>query len=415
MDRIIKHNSFADRLGLLWIGLGIYCIGYAQTDYVMLGMIGNLLNHIMPIGTLLIFLSLFTSLRPSEIQRTRTAWILIGCLLFWHIFMVFRYDPEDMLAPIVYADPYSYTVYLFALVLLIPPVPLVQSYFRISRWLILIGIPLMLIPLFLYATHGALQFCFEGYLAAGGLILMTSKYHKKELLWLAFAGLFVAFLIATIKARRNLMATTMLYLLGGAYMMIFRGKKMNRSTQILLIMSGISCALIAAAVFMLNQHGIFSTISERAGDNTRDYVFLLFFWDMLKTPLDIIIGRGIRGGHECIGVDESGDGIRYAVENGYLQMMLKGGVIYILLILATHITAIKKAWSSKNQLCQASVIIIAVQLFDMLPFGLHAASAKTFIIWMCVSICLCPALCNKSDEELMKELTEKQLKLPKWE
>lgn len=415
MDRIIRHDRLSDRLCLLWIGLGLYMLTYAQTDLISIGMLGNVFNHLVPLGTLLIFISLFGSIRPTQIQRTRTAWVLICSLLVWHVFMVIRKDPGDLLGIPNYSDPYSYTAYLFALVLLIPPMPMVRSYLMVARWLILIGMPIALMPLVLYASFSAIQFCFEGFLAAAGLIVMTSKYQSKTWLRLAFLALFIAFLVATIKARRGLMATTMLYMLGGAYMIVFKGKKMKRSTQLFIVASGISLVFIAAAVFMMGSKGVFSEIAGRAGDNTRDYVFLLFFWDMIQTPIDMIVGRGIRGGYECQGVDEGFGSTRYAIENGVLQMMLKGGAVYIILVLSILFTAIKQAWKSRNQLCQASIIIIAVQLFDLIPFGVHATNAKTFIIWMCVSICLCPALCSKTDEEILEELTEKKQKLPNWE
>lgn len=415
MDRIIKHDSLSDRLCLLWIGLGLYILTYTQTDLLAMGIVGNVFNHLVPVGTLLIFFSLLSSLRPSQIDRTKTAWGLIVALLVWHVYMAFRTDPGDLLALVMYSDPYAYTAYLFALLLLIPPIPLVKSYYTTARWLIIIGIPLITITLFLYASLSAIQFCFEGFIAAAGLIVMTNKFQNRTWLRIAYFALFLAFLVATIKARRGLMATTMLYMLGGAYMTVFKGNSMKRSTQLFIVATGISLVLVAAAVFMMNSKGIFSEIAGRAGDNTRDYVFLLFFWDMVQTPLDIVFGRGIRGGYECQGVDEGYESIRYAIENGILQMMLKGGIVYIVLVLSIMILAIKKAWHSTNQLCQASIIIIAIQLFDMIPFGVLATNAKAYIIWMCISICLCPSICRKTNEELIQELTEKNLKLPKWE
>lgn len=415
MDRIIRHNTLVNRLGLLWIGLGLYALAYAQTDIIMFGLMGSVFNHLVPIGVILIFFSLFSTLKPSEIERSRFSWTLIGLLIAWHIFMAFRLDPEDMLAWILYSDPYNYTVYLFALVLLIPPKPLAQSFFKYGRWLILVGLPLTLMPLMFYANNGAIQFCFEGYLAVGALLLMTNKYHKPHWLWIAFLALFIAFIISTLKARRNLMATSMLYMLGAAYMMVFKGKKISRSTQIFMVMTGICLVLIGAMVFIIGSKGLFANISERAGENTREYVFLLFFWDMIQTPIDIIIGRGIRGVYECPGVDGNGDTTRFVIENGYLHMLLKGGLIYFSLIVTTLICAIVKAWKSNNQICQASIIIIGVQLFDMLTYGLHAVSSKTFIIWMCVNICLCPKLCQMDNKEMMDELMIKKNKLPDWD
>lgn len=414
MDRLIRRDPQTDRLKLLWIGLGLYTFTYSQTDIVHFSSFTNVTDRLVSVGLLLIVFSLFSSLRPSRIHRNRMGWTLAVMLLLWHVFMSLVHDPGDMLALSNYSNPYSYLVYTFALLLFIPVEPLVRSYYLVGKWLMLIGIPLMLLPLLYYATFTAIQFCFEGYIAAAGLLLMTSRYHKRIWTLLAFLALFVAFIAATILARRSLMMTTMLYMLGGAYLVLFHGRKISGANKALIFASGICLALIAAAIFMLNSKGLFAEIAGRAGDNTRGYVFLFFFWDMLQTPLDIIFGRGIRGVYECPGVGNGYDTTRPDVENGILQLMLKGGVIYILIYCTTLVTAIRQAWRSTNQLCKASIFIIAVQLFDMLPFGLHAVGAKTFIIWMCVSICLSPDLCSKSDDEIQEMLCEKLIKLPKW-
>jgi hypothetical protein len=55
---------------------------------------------------------------------------------------------------------------------------------------------------------------------------------------------------------------------------------------------------------------------------------------------------------------------------------------------------------SHNQLCQASAWILAIQIIDMFPFGLHAFNTKTFMIWMAVAICFNRELCNKNDAEI---------------
>lgn len=415
MDRLIRRDRYTDRLMLLWVGLGMFMFGYAQPDIFLHSGISNALALCTKAGTLMIFVSLFTSIKPAWNDRTHWGKLLIAWIALWHIFMVVEYEPLDVLGLPNYFDPYCYTLYLFPLVLFVPPIPLVRSFYFINRYLVPVGMVMLCLPLIYFTGFGAIQFIFEGFIMGAALILMTSKYHTTRQQWIAAAALILGFLVATITARRNLMMTTMLYMLGGGYMILFRGKKIARSTQIFVLMSGVTAALLAAMVFLLNSNGVFAKIAGRAGDNTRDYVFLLFFWDMLQTPLDMILGRGIRGAYECRGVDGNGNEMRSAVENGYLQLMLKGGIIYIVAYVTLFITAIRQAWHSTNQLCRASIIVLCIQLFDMLPFGLHAVNLKTFMIWMCASICLCSSLWSKSDDEILDLLTTKKTRLPHWD
>lgn len=416
MDRLIRRDRQSDRLNLLWLGLGLFMFSYAQPDIIMISGLSRVLGLCANIGTLLIFFSIFTSIKLQFEDRTRWAKTLIVFILLWHIFMALKYEPLDLLGWPLYFDPYSYTLYLYSLILIIPALPLVRSFFLVSRWLMLVGFPLFCLPLLYFTNFGAIQFVFEGFMAGAGLMLMTNRYHSKKWLWIAASALFFSFLVATLTARRNLMLTSTFYMIAGGYMILFKGKQVAKTTQIFVIMSGVVCIILAAILFMMNSNGIFAKIAGHAGENTRDYVFLLFFWDMIQTPLDMLLGRGIRGAYECQGIDGDGyNNMRQAVENGYLQLMLKGGIVYIIAYVTIFITAIRQAWSSKNQLSKASIFILIIQLVDMLPFGLHAVNLKTFMIWMCVSICLCPSICDKTDDELIDLLTTKKSRLPDWQ
>lgn len=414
MSRNIRQDHLATRLNIFWIGLALFIFGYSLPDILMFSIVGRLTPYLGLLGEFCIFGGLLSSLTWDKTQQTRWGKILVCFLLLWHVFMAVQRDAGDLLALVNYSDPYGFTLYLYPLLLVIPVFPLVRSFYRIAPWLMAVSLPLLCLPVLYYTTFGAIQFIFEGFVLGAAFILMTSRYHSRNLLIASAALLAFAFLIATITARRNLMMTTMLYMLGGAYMILFRSQKVSRTTQLFAIMSGVVVALAGIAFFLMNSSGMFSKLVGRSGDDTRSYVVLLFFWDMLQTPLDMIIGRGIRGTYECQGVEGGYKTMRAAVENGYLQLMLKGGIIYILAYLTTFFTAIRQAWHSRNQLCRAAIIILAVQLFDMLPFGLHAVNLKTFMIWMCVSICLCPAVWDMTDEEIRDELTEKKHLLPKW-
>lgn len=415
MQRTIRQDKYTSRLNLLWIGLGLFLFGYAQTDIIRLSAAGNLMTRITQLGGVIIYFSLFSSLAPSQNDRTRWGKWLIIALSVWHLYMLALSNPDNLTNYTFYFDPYSFTLYIFPLVLLLPVMPLLRSFFTVSRWLMLVAFPLGALATMYFISFGAIQYIFEGFLFGAALIVLTSKYHSKQWVYTALVTLVFGLLISAITARRNLMVTDFMYLAGGVYMMLFQGDKISKSTKVFALMSIVCIVLLGAGFFIINSNGVFSNLVARAGENTREYVVLYFFWDMLQTPLDMLIGRGAQGAYECFGIENGNtENTRQVIENGYLQLMLKGGLIYILLYLTIFFTAIRRAWRGQNQMCQAAIIVLLIQLVDMLFFGLHAVSLKTYMIWMCVSFCLCPSLTSKSDSELQDALTEKLHKLPNW-
>lgn len=416
MQRAIRQDKYTTKLNLFWIGLGLFLFGYAQPDIILISTMGNVMIRITMLGGLIIYFTLFSTLAPKEIDRTRWGKTLIVALLLWHLYMLIRSDFNDLTNYTFYFDPYSFSLYLFALVLLVPVLPLMRSYFTVNRWLMLMAFPLGIVAMLYYTGYGAIQYIFEGFIFGASLIVLTNKYHSKQWVYLAFATLLFGLFVAAVTARRNLIVTDFLYLCGGLYLMFFQGEKFSRSTKVFALMSIMCLGLLGAGFFIMNNNGVFATLVERAGENTRDYVVFYFFWDMLQSPLDMIIGRGSEGVYECFGVQTNNkDNVRQVIENGYLQLMLKGGIIYIGIYLSLFVAAISKAWKGQNQMCQAAIIVLLIQLVDMLFFGLHAVSLKTYMIWMCISFCLSPSLTAKNDRELQDALTEKRQKLPKWE
>ena len=416
MKRAIRRDQLTSRLNLLWIGLGLFMFGYAQPDIILFSPAAGFLSRITQLGGIIVYAAIISALKPSANEYAPTAKYFIYALLGWQVFMFLNGDWWDLLNYTYYFDPYCYTIYLYALLFLIPTLPLMRSFFTVSRWLMLCGLPIGILLISSFASYGAIQFAFEGFIFGAAMIVMTSKYHSRKWLYAAFGILLFGLLVAAIKARRNLMLTDLFYLASGGYMVFFKTKGFSRTTKIFAILSLISVGLLGAGFFIMNSSGMFASLVARAGENTREYVFLYYFWDMLQTPIDMIIGRGMRGAYECAGVVDAGlENLRQNVENGYLQLMLKGGVIYIIMYLTLFVMAIHRGWKSQNQFCKTAIIILLVQIFDMLFFGLHAVNLKTFMIWMCASACLSGNISQMTDEELLDELSEKKLLLPKWD
>lgn len=410
----LQPRTFAnDRNPLLmWWGLVIYMAGFCVPGFIT-GPVGLLL--IMG-GTLTTYFGIFGAKKQSLSELCHVGKVLGILLLLWHAYMFVRSPWDDLTNLILYLDPYTFSCYLYPLLLLLPIGVMVSTYFRVATPLLYASPFMVIAMMFTYYDNGGKQFFFEGFLLASAFVLLTYRYHSRRIVTWAIVALVVGLLIATLTARRNLMMTCALYMLGAGVIWFFRDGKTSNQNRFFIVLSAVIVVILVAAAFMLESNGAFRLISERAGENTRDYVFLFYFTDLLQTPLDIVFGRGIRGAYECGGVDDTSgyDTTRQCIENGFLQLMLKGGICYLVLYLTTFFYAIRRGLKSTNQVCIAAAIVLLVQVLDMFPFGLHAMNIKAFMIWMCVAILLHKDLWKKSDKEIEDLFFESQQRLPHW-
>jgi hypothetical protein len=252
----------------------------------------------------------------------------------------------------------------------------------------------------------------------GGFILLTSFYQPRKRMLVTLIVMILAFLLVTILARRNIMLTCACFLLFSFLIMPLANKNITRIRKIAFIMSFLIIVSIGYIVFMSNQSGIFSKITTRATENTREIVFLFYFTDIEKTT-DSVVGKGLNGTYYCPGIDEEWSGrtltyrdvdYRLEIECGYLQLLLNGGFIYLVLYLLILLPAIiQGVFFSKNMFCKACAILILLHLIDMVPYGLPTFSLRYFLVWFCVALCYTKEFRMMDEKEMSLFLSPKQI------
>jgi hypothetical protein len=154
---------------------------------------------------------------------------------------------------------------------------------------------------------------------------------------------------------------------------------------------------------------LFDKISQRIFEDSRSIVYNFFFNDIQEY---IFFGKGMYGKYYCPmrgGIPEEGIlwaqvEYREVVETGYLQLLLSGGIVHIILfILLLFPAAYYGIFKSCNQFARACGIIIFLWLLDMFIYGLPALSLHYIFVWICVGICYNPVIRNKTDNELRIE------------
>lgn len=145
-------------------------------------------------------------------------------------------------------------------------------------------------------------------------------------------------------------------------------------------------------------YGMFGSIIGRSGEDTRSYVVLYFFDDMnLK---DWIIGKGINGQYFCPTEDSF---YRNGIESDYLNIILKGGIVDLGLLLLILIPAVFKGLLySKNMLSKAAGIWILFYIFCLFPTPNTKFTLFYLIVWTSVGICYSKKIRALSDDSLIE-------------
>jgi hypothetical protein len=234
-----------------------------------------------------------------------------------------------------------------------------------------------------------------------GFILLTYIYHKKTMNLVAIGVIILAFLLASIRARRGLMFMAVTILLA-SYIVYYFTNKGKILKVILSIFIVVFLVIYGGQVYSANRGGMFGMITGRMDEDTRTGVEEYFKGGMTTT--DWVIGRGINGQYYCPGINELAGTVtiyRNVIETGYLQIILKGGIISLVLFLLLAVPAVFKGlFHSKNVLSKAAAIWILLFIIYLYPTTINSFSMSYLIIWFSIGICHSPDIRDMSDERI---------------
>lgn len=421
MDGVIARGKDVRKMQMLWIGLLVYNIGYMYSELVdfpsaliiRLFFYAGLLLFMYPV--LISIVDIFTTLNRAGRYLKIVMWLTIG----WSFVSLLHVGGDGEFSVGKVVTPYLLLPYMAIVLVLMSSENLLRSFFSIGGKMGYLFFLISVIPLSSTVSFGFIQMLLENFAVFGALIFLTNKYQSARNAAFAAVVVLGAVLIAAILGRRNLMLTFGLYFMFGFIGSVVNGKFKTMESKIIIVLL---CLLLGAGSYYYykqESYGTFSTITSRAGENTREDVMLDFLLDM-GNPKDLLIGRGFYGTYYCPNVDKDSDtgesdDNREVIENGYLQIILKGGIIYLLLYMMLMIPAIVKGVKAPNQLSKACAVIVFVQLVDMLVFGVPTFNIKTFMIWMAVSVCYNKRIAGMTDDEVNEMLFVKKRKLMPWE
>ena len=412
-----KHpeNNNGLLISLFIIGFLIYIVSYlvSQSNEV-----SYILVNVIQIFGIVIFVPSGILLMRLEIENNYLRFHYIGFLL-WTTTIIFRGISleYESLKELLFSPISGIFMYLIPAALLFRKRPVM---FRriFDAIFVMGGIYLILCLIFikiLFITTNegrsqALIEYFTQHLALPmGFLLFTYIYHSGKRQWFALLVVVAAFLLAVIRARRGLifLTFTILFFTYLIYQYVNKAKLINIVFSVFII---ILLSVAAVKIYEANRKSTFSLITERISQRTRTSVEQYFYSD-LKAK-DWLIGKGINGKYFCPGVIEGAGRIsiyRKVIETGYLQIILNGGIVNVILLLLIVVPAIIKGlFHSKNLLSKAAGMWLILFILYSYPGTPVVFTFNYILVWISVGICYSEEWRSYDDNEIKTFLSAAQ-------
>lgn len=172
---------------------------------------------------------------------------------------------------------------------------------------------------------------------------------------------------------------------------------------------------ILAFMFLSVSHIISSTyifqrgFTQKAQEETRGFVYEAFFQDLDTAP-EYLFGRGIGG---TIVRDVDTGRIVDFVESGFLILLFKGGLLYLIPFLIILLRAFYLGFfKSNNYIAKALAILILIYMISMYGWNWPDLSARYLFLWISVSGCYNTELRSINNENIFTLInTEKRKRL----
>ena len=194
----------------------------------------------------------------------------------------------------------------------------------------------------------------------------------------AVINITTALLIAIIAGRRSSSFAYVLVFIA-SYFVVFRKSVSATINSILLVLIGVA---------FIYQTGLLDFFIAKIEDDSRSGVVENFYVDM--DYYGWIFGRGALGTYyDPASLFEHIDGNRTEIETGYLNMILKGGIIYLVLYVIVLLKAFYKGYfKTNNDFTKAFACICLITCIELIPYGIQSFNLKYLIIWLGVGLCL---------------------------
>ncbi len=244
---------------------------------------------------------------------------------------------------------------------------------------------------------------FVGALAAPvSFLLSIYLYNSKFTNIFASAVMLIAVYFLIYRARRGSLALCLTSVAAAGMMYLIYTKR----TALIILISIILISFNTIFLSGIKLPGMFSFIMARKDEDTRSGVEDYMRAGM-QSKKDWLIGKGINGTYYCpFFIDlVTGSYERPVIETGYLQIILKGGIISLTLLLLILFPAVYKGFfDSQNIFSKAAAMYVLLWIISLYPTVANDFSMKYVFLWIAVGICYSKKIRSLSDDIIKTHL-----------
>lgn len=387
INNTIYKNFRTYRLNLDILFISI--IGFTAIPYIFYNIFTpSLVTGIRSIFGAFYMFSLF-KLVNFKSKKIYGKWIIV-LLLLVNTYIIFRANWNIQLKDIIQKNIFSISgvmYYTLPLLIFIPKnkIFLKKLFQYFVLWLSLgfLGYLLNINTMFIERDTIETTFAYSG-MAVSLLLLFYLRYVTLRTKVFVYIIFFIFLITAIYVGRRNLIITGLEYM--AMFMMaefIYRKRKFD---VVLFIVF-----LLPVLYLLTLQTDITKNLRNRGTEDNRTGVEEYFLNDFLNDPNSIIWGRGLNGTYNQPYFNQNDVTLedRPGIETGYLNMVLKGGLIQTFLIIFLLILAITKGFMQKHKFIYGfSFFLLPLIIDNYTSASISQWTAKCVIMWFCIGLCL---------------------------
>jgi len=215
-------------------------------------------------------------------------------------------------------------------------------------------------------------------------LLMTFVYHNKAINLFALIIELSAIYFLLYRARRGSLSIILMLLVAAGLVYLLYTKR----TALVIFIGSVAALIGSVLISGIKLPGILTFIMARKDEDTRSGVEQWMYASM-NTKF-WLIGKGLDGRYYCPTVINLADNTydRPVIETGYLQIILKGGIISLALMLLILIPAVYKGFAkSNNVLAKGSAMFILIWIVSLYPTVGTGFGMTYIMVWICAGIC----------------------------
>ena len=369
------------------------------------------IKYIFSVIALYIFF-IFYKKSPKVKFESGFMYIIYNLFLFISIFLLIRSVRFDVFfIQEFFAERFFYLPYLLPLLFLFVRYDLYffKRILKFSYFLIPIAIfaEFLIILFYLdlsnytYIATGISTLC----LVPALLLFVSHLYKKSKYTRLTIIFFLLLIFITAILGRRGETIESIFFLFWALLIRLTSGGIRSNRRKIILIFSLLFISVFSSLV-VSNYENIYlfeRGFSKEGFEESRGETIDNFIATFGTQSNDFLIGRGLNGTFQKF---SSGDNqISRSIEIGYLNILLKGGFLYLLPMMLLFIIAFYKGYfKSNNDLSKGLAGLVLWQIIYMISFGMANFATTYLFIWIAVTVCIDPRIRKISNSEIKKML-----------